>query len=622
MLVQLNSVSKHFGASEVLREVSCQIYPGDKIGLIGANGAGKTTLLRILTRALEADSGEVTCKSSIQLGVLDQIPVFETAATVFEEALKASADLIRMETTMRDLEQQLSGPVPQATLDEYATLQHAFEIRGGYSYRAKTEAALQGVGFQRSAFQQPARSLSGGEKNRLALARLLLADADLLVLDEPTNHLDIRAIEWLERFLSETTTAAIIVSHDRYFLDRVVDRIFDLRNGRLDDYRGNYTDYRKERAERLARAEKEWEQQQEWIEKTEDFIRRNIAGQKTKQAQSRRNLLARTKILEKPPETRGSVKFRFVPTERSARQVLSFRELQIGYGTTSLVGGLNLDIQRGERWAILGANGSGKSTLLRTLIGQVSPVGGEFQWAEGLEVGYYDQQLADFAPGHTVIDEIRALDPVSTDGELRSFLGQFLFTGDDAFKLVSQLSGGEKSRLALARIIYECPTVLALDEPTNHLDIASCEALESALLSYPGTLLFVTHDRYLAQKIATHFIYLESGRAYTFDRFSALHEWLSEPTSAASVARPENRSSVGRSSPALSKNRRDQLQREIAALEERISAVEEAIHALESAFQNPPESLNWQDSQRQYEELKRESEQLYEELGRRLEIIG
>jgi len=627
VIVQLNGVSKAFGLHDVLRSVTFQINSDDKVGLIGANGAGKTTLLKIMTGFYEPDTGSVTRKSGLQIGTLDQIPDFHEQTSVLEEALRASDDLRRLDREMRDLEGLIATNAPADALDRYSHLQHEFELKGGYSFRARTEAALQGVGFSKDAFDRPSRNLSGGEKNRLALAKLLLSNAELLLLDEPTNHLDIRSIEWLEKFLRETEKTVIVVSHDRFFLDRVVNRILEVADGTVQDYRGNYSAYVKQRADRLARQEKEWQLQSEWIEKQEDYIRRNIAGQKTKQAQSRRKLLARVQPLERPKNASAKVKFRFLPVERSSRYVLAARQLGIGYDAAPLVSGIQFAVERGERWAILGANGSGKTTLLRTLIGAWNPVDGELDWHEALDVGYYDQQLQDLDPQSSVMDEIRELDPAATDGDLRSYLAQFLFSGEDVFKKTGQLSGGEKSRLTLARIIYAAPQLLAMDEPTNHLDIQSREALEAALLEYPGTILFVTHDRYLVQKIATHLIYLEDGKAHVFDRLSAFEEWLEQAEGVDSSPQPVERAAgagdVEKEKPAgLSKNKREQLEKEVGELESRITTVEAEIAELELCFQNPTTGTDWEGMNRRYAERKETLDNLYQQLAARWEIMG
>jgi ATP-binding cassette, subfamily F, member 3 len=627
VIVQLNGVSKSFGSQTVLRDVGFQINPSEKIGLIGANGAGKTTLLKVISAVWEPDTGTVVRKSALQIGTLDQIPDFHEGTSVLDEALRAFGYLRRIETDMRELEVAIATEPGTDILNQYSDLQHEFELKGGYSYRARTEAALLGVGFSKDAFARASCDLSGGEKNRLALAKLLLSSSELLLLDEPTNHLDIRSIEWLEKFLTETDKTLLLVSHDRLFLDRVVTRIIELDGGRIQDYRGNYSDYLEQRAERLERQSKEWRLQSEWIEKQEDYIRRNIAGQKTKQAQSRRKLLARVKPLEKPKGAPSKVKFRFMPVERTSRYVVTARDLAIGYDETPLVQGIRFEIERGERWAILGPNGSGKTTLLRTLVGARTPLDGQLDWKEALDVGYYDQQLQNLNLQASVLDEIRELDPTATDGELRSYLAQFLFSGEDAFKAVGQLSGGEKSRLSLARIIYVAPQLLALDEPTNHLDIAAREALESALLEYPGTILFVTHDRYLVQKIATHLIYIEQGRTHVFDRLNAFEQWLEdvgreeEPQPLQGAAPLRVMDSVSRTPP-LSKNKREQLERQVADLERKIASVEQEIAELELRFQSPATGTDWETSHRRYAELKVTLDSLYSELATRWELMG
>jgi ATP-binding cassette subfamily F protein 3 len=622
VLVQLNDVSRFFGSQTVLRDVSFQINPTEKIGLIGANGAGKTTLLKIIAGTAEPDSGVVTRKSNLGIGTLEQIPDFHEGTTVLEEGLRAFAFLRRLEYEMSQLEHAISETHDKSALERYSQAQHEFELKGGYSYRARTEAALLGVGFSKDALSKASRALSGGEKNRLALAKLLLSTAELLLLDEPTNHLDIRSIEWLETFLRETDKTVIVVSHDRFFLDRVVNRILEVSGGHIADYKGNYSEYLEEREGRLARQQKEFELQKEWIAEQEDYIRRNIAGQKTKQAQSRRKLLARVKPLEQPKTSSARVKFRFLPMERTSRYILTTRNLAVGYGDTPLVKSIDFELQRGERWAILGSNGSGKTTLLRTLTGLLMPIEGEIDWTDSLDVGYYDQQLQDLNPEASVLDEIRDLDARATDGELRGYLAQFLFSSEDVFKSVANLSGGEKSRLMLAKIIYEHPQILALDEPTNHLDIASREALENALVEYPGTILFVTHDRYLVQKIASHLLYIEDGSPHVFDRLTAFEDWLANPSKEVAPLSQSPQMNRPKTAPGMSKNRRDKLEREAAELEAEIANTEENLKALEESFQQPNEETNWEEVHRRYDDLKKNLDTLYLELNNRWEALG
>ena len=617
MLVRFNDVTRSFGAFDVLDHVSFQIHAGDKLGLIGANGSGKTTLLHLTDAPEEADGGTVDRASGLRLGRVDQHPVFG-AHTVLEEALTAFGHLQSAERDLRELESRIASDHDPALLDRYAGLQHDFEHKGGYSHRARTEAALLGLGFRREQFGQPAGSLSGGEQSRLVLARLLLGEVDLLLLDEPTNHLDIRSIEWLEHFLTRTDKSLLVVSHDRFFLDRVALGILELESGRIRQYRGNYSSYLEQREQRRESQEREWKKQQEWIERTEDYIRRNIAGQKTRQAQSRRKALARIDRVERPPDAAPAVRFRFSDSVRSGRYVVGAQDLAVGYeGRDPVVAGVTLQVERGQRWAILGPNGSGKTTLLATLSGRRKPLSGELVRHETV-LGYYDQQLGGLHAAGTVLEEIRTLDGNATDGELRNFLAGFLFRGDAVHKRAGDLSGGERSRLALARLIYRTPPLLSLDEPTNHLDVSSREALEAALGEYPGTLLFVTHDRRFVERIATHILYLRNGRAEIFDTFDRFGQWLSEDvdTQTPPTKRPVQESRDGRKP---GKNRKAQAGREAERLEARIEEAERELHEMEALFQNPPPGSEWEATSRRYLELKGEVEVLYAALAEQLE---
>jgi ATP-binding cassette subfamily F protein 3 len=624
MLVRFNDVSKSFGPFDVLRNVSFDIQPGQKTGLIGPNGSGKTTLLDLFSNPDDRDSGTISRSSDLRVGHLEQIPDLGSA-TVFETGLETFSELQDIEKGIAELEESIAGrPDDVELLHRYSELQHRFEFKGGYSYRARTEAALFGVGFTRDQLTRQSDSLSGGEQNRLALARLLLADVDLLLLDEPTNHLDIGAIEWLEHHLRDTDKALVLVSHDRFFLDRVANRILDLEHGRVGEYKGNYSAYLLQRAERRAVQEKEWLRQKKFIEQTEGFIQKNLAGQKTKQAQARRNQLERMERIERPTGSKPKVGFAFKTSVRTGRHVVTTRNLAIGYPDARIADSLNLNIERGERWAFCGPNGAGKTTLLRSCIGRLAPLDGDLIWDERVEIGYYDQQLQDLDPGSSVLEEMRSVDSRATDGDLRSFLARFLFRGEDISKRVESLSGGEKSRLTLAKIIYEAPPLLALDEPTNHLDIPSREALEEALLEYPGTMIFVTHDRRLVERIASHILYISPDGVRTFDRFDLFETWLGQKVDQA-TPEPESDSSVrsetSRSPDVLSKNRRGQIERAVRELESRISTDEEEVREIERVFQDAPVGMEWDETNRRYSELKTEIESLYDELAGRLDEL-
>ena len=622
MLVRFHEVSKSFGSFDVLQNASFDIHAGQKVGLIGPNGSGKTTLLSLIQNPNSTDRGTITLGTGVRIGRLDQLPQFGTRS-ILEEALTAFSELEGAEIQLRQMEESMALKPDPALLARYSQVQHEYEFQGGYSYRARAQAALLGVGLSADRFGQPAHSLSGGEKNRLALVQLLLSEADLLLLDEPTNHLDIRAIEWLERFLRDTPVALLIASHDRLFLDRIVGRVLEIDAGTLHAYTGNYTAYVRQREERLKRQKREWERQQEWIAGTQDFVQRNIAGQKTKQAQSRRKALERITPIERPSTSPEPVQFQFQPTAKTGRDVIHARSLQVGYATRTILENIDIDVERGQRWAFLGPNGSGKTTLLRSLIGRLPPIGGHLARDEGLAMGYYDQTLEDLDRRNTVLEELRSLSSTATDGELRSFLAQFLFRGEGVFKRVEQLSGGERSKLMLAKIIYTCPPLLALDEPTNHLDIVSREALEPALAAYPGTMLFISHDRRLVQRIATHILYLADDQARVFDRFEALEEWLENDVSSVSPETAPARTALPKEKhrPRLSKNRRDQVENEARSLEKTIEEREMEVQEIERAFQDPPADMDWDHMNRRHSELKSKIEGLYRELSRQLDLL-
>jgi ATP-binding cassette subfamily F protein 3 len=528
MLFRLSDVSKSYGAQEVLREVSFQINPGEHVGLVGRNGAGKTTILRLITGAETPDNGEIERLRGLRYGVLAQHVEFRGELTLVDAALQVFEKLRGLETKMRELEHAMTesaGAELDQVMSEYSDAQQAYENEGGFSYHARAEAVLLGLGFAKEEFGKRAESLSGGEKNRLGLARLLLLEPDILLLDEPTNHLDVDAVEWLEEFLSNYKSAYLIISHDRFFLDHTVNRVLDLENRRLESYRGNYSDYLVEKEERREQQQRAYEQQQEFIARTEDFIRRNLAGQKTKQAKSRRNFLERMERLTDVNNVE-TANFKLKPISRTGDQVLVLDKLEIGFPSKTLARDLSLLLRRGERLGIIGGNGTGKTTLLRTILGEHSPLDGDMRWGTGVSIGYYDQRLLTVDDRNTVIGELRtAASSATPDGELRGFLGRFLFTGDDVFKPVSALSGGEKGRLALAKLIYSRVNVLLLDEPTNHLDIASCEALEDALNDYNGTIITVSHDRYFLDRIATQILFFgEKGVEYFDGGYTGFYE--------------------------------------------------------------------------------------------------
>lgn len=530
MLFRLSEVHKSYGTQDVLRGVSLQVNPGEHVGLVGRNGSGKTTIFRLINNEEQPDRGDVVRAKAVRLGLLSQHVHFEPGSTVHESALAAFGHLQQIEHEMHDLEHRMAdaGDDLERVLERYSDLQHQFEREGGFAYAAKAEAILQGLGFDKDSWSMETAKLSGGQQNRLGLARLLLAEPDVLLLDEPTNHLDVNAVEWLEEFLQTYASGFVIISHDRYFLDRTARRIIELENGKATSYTGNYSDYLVEREERREAQQRAYDNQQQLIAKTQDFIRRNIAGQKTKQAKSRRKMLEKLDRIDAVRPDQSSGDFRLQKIERTGNHVLMVDEAAIGYADRLLADDISFILRRGECLGIIGPNGSGKTTFLRTVLKKIPPLQGEIRWGTKVQIGYYAQQLEDLDDRNEIIMELRRVAPASaTSGELRSFLAKFLFFGDDVYKHVRDLSGGEKGRLALAKLIYSAVNVLVLDEPTNHLDIPSREALEEALDAFEGTIVTVSHDRFFLDRVATQILALDGVHPavhYNGD-YTEFHDW-------------------------------------------------------------------------------------------------
>ncbi|HEX8458624.1 MAG TPA: ABC-F family ATP-binding cassette domain-containing protein [Pyrinomonadaceae bacterium] len=542
MLFRLSEVYKSYGSQDVLRGASLQINPGEHVGLVGRNGAGKTTLFRLIGGEETPDSGDVVRARGLNLGLLEQHVDFEPGMTVHESALAAFGRLQQIEHEMHELEHRMAEATDDldAVLERYSDLQHEFEREGGFEYAARAEAILLGLGFEREMWNLETEKLSGGQKNRLGMARLLLAEPDVLLLDEPTNHLDVAGVEWLEEFLSSYASAYVIVSHDRYFLDRSCRRIIEVENGKAVSYNGNYSAFLVEREERREAQRRAYENQQHLIAKTEEFIRRNLAGQKTKQAKSRRTMLQKMERVEAVRADQSQGNFQLKGIERTGNQTLIVKDLSVGYPGKTLATDITFTLSRGEALGIIGPNGSGKTTFIKTLLGKLPPLAGETRWGTKVQIGYYAQQLDDLDDRNEIIMELRRVAPSTvTAGELRNFLAQFLFVGDDVYKHVRDLSGGEKGRLALAKLIYSRVNVLVLDEPTNHLDIPSREALEEALNAYEGTIITISHDRYFLDRIATQILALDGqGAAEHYDGdYTEYHDWKALERAEAAAAK-------------------------------------------------------------------------------------
>lgn len=605
MLFRLSDVWKSYGGTEILKGVSFQVNANEKIGLVGRNGAGKTTLFRLITGAEAPDDGEIIKMGGLKLGLLGQHVDFEPGETVHTAALSAFKEIHDIEAEMRQLEKTMETDHSDAVLDRYADLQTRFEHADGFSYAAKAESILQGIGFDQSTWAQDASKLSGGQKNRLGMVRMLLSGADVLLLDEPTNHLDVDAVEWLEEFLKTYETTYVVISHDRYFLDRTTDRVIEIDRGQAVTYKGNYSDYLIERELRREQQQREYENQQSMINKTEEFIRKNLEGQKTKQAKSRRTLLARMDRIEAVTSEKHGGNFKLRDVERAGNNVLTTEDLGIGYGTKVLASGLNISLHRGGVLGVIGGNGTGKTTLLKTILGEVREVEGKIHWGTKTNVGYYSQSLDDLHDENEVHAEMRRVAPNVENGVIRSFLARFLFFGEDVEKKVATLSGGEKGRLALAKLIYSQKNVLILDEPTNHLDIPAREALESALDEYPGTIITVSHDRFFLDRVASQMISFErDGRILDFNgNYTEFHDWKlaldAKVGTAAGAGKAETKTpaaSIGSSSDngsTLSKNQRNELEKRIAEIEKLLPKLEAEVAELGDKMADPKIAANY-----------------------------
>ncbi len=504
-LIIAENVSHCFGAQEVLKAASFRVAESDRIGLVGANGEGKTTLLRIIGGSLESTGGSVHRRHGLRLGYLPQDPPALVGSTIYGTMLDVYADVRATELKLHELAERMSGQ-PDLT-EQYSAMQHEFEAAGGYDYTSRIERVLTGLAFPREMWDRPLSQLSGGERTRAYLATVLLHEPDLLLLDEPTNHLDLDSIEWLESWAQSFRGALVVVSHDRYLMDRVTTSTWEIAFGGLEAYRGSYSKFLTLRAERFNDRVRRWEAQQEYIEKTEEFIRIHIAGQRTREAQGRRKRLERFMQDEAipQPQEQPSISLKLPTGRRTGDLVARATDLAVGYDPAApLLKACRVELERGQRVAIVGPNGIGKTTLLRTLLGALKPLGGSVHHGANVSFGYLSQMHAELDPETTAVDAVRGAGNGCTAERARSLLGGLLLSGDHAFKRVGELSGGQRSRVALARLVVTGATVLALDEPTNHLDIPSMEIIQDALLRFDGTIIFVSHDRYLIQALATH----------------------------------------------------------------------------------------------------------------------
>jgi ATP-binding cassette subfamily F protein 3 len=559
-LASLQNIEKTFGARVIFDQLCFAIDRGERVGLIGDNGSGKSTLFKILTGQLTADDGERILAAGARLGHLAQDPVFNPDNSVMDEAELAFAPLHELSLALRRLEHEmgsLQGDALDKILKKYQDTQHDFELAGGYAWRHRLEAMLAGVGLPPASWEQNVATLSGGQRSRLALAKLLIDPCDLLLLDEPTNHLDLAAIAWLEDYLATFSGAVLIISHDRYLLDRLATRIVWLTAGQIKSYPGNYSAFVQQRQIHELSQQRAYDEQQADIAKQSEFVRRFRAGQRAREAKGRQKRLDRLlagEDLIQNVRTSAKIRLPMQTDRRAGDRVLRVKELGKSFGPRPLWQGVTLDISRGERIGLIGPNASGKTTLLETLLGHCEPDAGEFQWGANLRIGYYDQTLGPFDPDHTVAEEVQGDRTISPE-DLRSVLALMLFRGSDIDKPIRLLSGGERARVAMAQLLIDRPNVLILDEPTNHLDIQSCEALERALGDFAGTILCVSHDRYFLDKIVRRLLVLVPPQVISFDgNFTAWSQHLARKAAEAQAATSRRRTASRAAPPVPAKH--------------------------------------------------------------------
>ena len=595
IILQANKIERSFAGEVLFDNINLQVDERDRIALVGKNGAGKSTLLKILVGEEEPTSGEINKKKDISLSYLAQDSRFESENTIYDEMLHVFDDLRRTETQLRQMELEMgekSGEDLDKLMADYDRLSENFRQAGGFTYEADIRSILNGFKFDESMWQMKIAELSGGQNTRLALAKMLLEKPNLLVLDEPTNHLDIETIAWLENYLVNYSGALIIVSHDRYFLDKVATVTLDLTKHSLDRYVGNYSRFVELKEQKLATEAKNYEKQQKEIAALEDFVNRNLVrASTTKRAQSRRKQLEKMERLDKPEAGKKSANMTFQTEKTSGNVVLTVENAAIGYDGEILSEPINLDLRKMNAVAIVGPNGIGKSTFIKSIVDQIPFIKGERRFGANVDVGYYDQTQSKLTPSNTVLDELWNDFKLTPEVEIRNRLGAFLFSGDDVKKSVGMLSGGEKARLLLAKLSMENNNFLILDEPTNHLDIDSKEVLENALIDFDGTLLFVSHDRYFINRVATHVLELsESGSTlylgdydYYVDKKAEIEISQTEEASISNQAKE--------ASPVNNYQAQKESQKEVRKLMRQIESLEAEIEELESQSQAISEQM-------------------------------
>ncbi|MCG3138091.1 MAG: Energy-dependent translational throttle protein EttA [Phycisphaerae bacterium] len=596
-VIRLQQISKQYGPKWVLQNVDLELQTGEVVGLVGANGSGKTTLFNLICRQVVPDGGEVIIARDLQIGLLTQNPDVDPQRTVHEEVTAVFADLAQVEQRLHAVSEAMAATPPGPALDpllkQYDLLQTEYITRGGYTIEQRLQTILAGLGFAPRDLNLPVGMLSGGQRCRVALAKLLLQEQQFLLLDEPTNHLDIDAVRWLEKFLAGFAGGAVVISHDRYLLDRIASRIVEVERRRVYSYPGNYTHFIQTRELRELTQLRQYEKDQEFIAKEREFIARFLAGQRSQEAQGRRTRLERRiangEFVMEPPIIRQASRFQFAPNTLTDRIVLETENLSKRYDDKMLFHELNLQLRSGERLGITGPNGTGKSTLLKILLGLIRADSGQYTIDGKVQVGYYAQDTGEFEGERTILEEIRSARAGLTEEQARSYLGRFLFSGEDVFKSLRQLSGGEHSRVRLVKLMLATPHLLILDEPTNHLDIPSREALETALSGYPGALLVVSHDRYFLDRIASRLLVLRHGHHHFHNgNYTSYIQSLEQEISRKvqdTAAKPARRKSAPPSAATVPKNPFARYNTE--RLEELIMELEEEIVEMTGRFGDP-----------------------------------
>lgn len=632
LILSAAGVKKSYGAEEVLSGISFQVNDGDKIGLIGINGAGKSTLLKIIAGEIYPDEGEITKGKDISIGYLAQESNLEGDNTLWQETAGVFDYLKDMEKNLRELERKMGerrALEDEAYLNklmkEYSSLVDRFHKSEGYEYESRIRGVLSGLGFTPEEYEKPVSTLSGGQKTRLALGKLLLKKPSLLLLDEPTNYLDMETTEWLEDYLKDYRGAIIIISHDRFFLDSLVTRVFEIEGRRLLEFKGNYTDYVRQKEKLREQEQKMYSRQQEEIQRLKEQIRRQKAWRNFSQANSRIKTLERMEIMDRPPLPPKKARISFDPEIKSGKEVLKVENLSKEFNGRLLFKGVSFQIVKGDRIGLIGPNGTGKSTLLKILAGFIPPSEGAITPGHNVRVSYYHQELEDLNPENTVLDEVWQVVPKMPQGQLRTILGSFLFSGEDVFKKIHTLSGGEKSRVSLAKLMLSRGNFLLIDEPTNHLDMVSKESLERALLNYTGTLFMVSHDRYFLNRVATRIFELKDN---TLNIYNGNYSYYLEKKKALEKKEQEKIIEV-RENKKKENTLKEQAEREKKKKEREIKQIEEEILELEERLKYLEELLCQEDVysdetkageiNREYQNTRKELENLYSLWAKRLE---